>query len=76
MVKIYKLCVRQKFRQLKAYPERRGQEDQVQEEEEVPRGVVVDLEETLPGEEGNLQALEHLVPLIDAAVGEASASAS
>ena len=53
-----------------------GEEDQVQEEEEVPRGVVVDLEETLPGEEGNLQALEHLVPLIDAAVGEASASAS
>ena len=50
-----------------------GEEHEVQKEEEIRRGVVLHLEEALPGEEGVLQAPEHLVPLIDAAVGEAPA---
>ena len=50
-----------------------GEEYEVQKEEEIRRGVVLHLEEALPGEEGVLQAPEHLVPLIDAAVGEAPA---
>ena len=52
-----------------------GEEHQVEEKEEVPRRVVVHLEEALPREEGVLQALEHFVPLIDATVGKAPASA-
>ena len=50
-----------------------SEEHEVQKVEEVRRGVVFHLEEALPGEEVFLQAPEHLVPLIDAAVGEAPA---
>lgn len=52
-----------------------GEKDQVQEEEEVSRGIIVDLEEALLGEKGLLQAIEHLVPLIYASVGKAPAPA-